>query len=80
MIILSISIYLYLLGPYYPTEAYRKVNYEGTLNVLKACEKLQIKRIVMSSSPSTRFPYPDPNVDNLTGLRPVKNCSQQMCR
>jgi nucleoside-diphosphate-sugar epimerase len=36
------------------------------LNVLNACKKLNIKRIVMSSSPSTRFPYPDPNITNLT--------------
>jgi nucleoside-diphosphate-sugar epimerase len=52
-----------LVGPYHPKEAYTKVNYEGTLNVLNACKKLGIKRIVMSSSPSTRFPYPDPNVN-----------------
>jgi nucleoside-diphosphate-sugar epimerase len=44
----------------------RQVNYEGTLNVLNACKRLGIKKIVMSSSPSTRFPYPDPNVEGLT--------------
>lgn len=55
-----------LVGPYHPKEAYVKVNYEGTLNILDACKKLGIKRLVMSSSPSTRFPYPDPNVSNLT--------------
>lgn len=55
-----------LVGPYHPKEAYRKVNYEGTLNVLKACESNGIKKIVMSSSPSTRFPYPDPNIEGLT--------------
>ena len=42
------------------------MNYEGTLNVLNACKRLGIKKIVMSSSPSTRFPYPDPNVEGLT--------------
>lgn len=52
-----------LVGPYHAKEAYTKVNYHGTLNVLDACKKLNIKRIVMSSSPSTRFPYPDPNVN-----------------
>ena len=55
-----------LVGPYHPKEAYVKVNYEGTLNVLNACKKCNIKRIVMSSSPSTRFPYPDPNIEGLT--------------
>lgn len=51
-----------LVGPYFPSDAYVKVNYEGTLNVLNACKKLGIKKIVMSSSPSTRFPYPDPTI------------------
>jgi nucleoside-diphosphate-sugar epimerase len=55
-----------LVGPYHPKEAYVKVNYEGTLNVLNACKQLGIRKIVMSSSPSTRFPYPDPNVRGLT--------------
>jgi nucleoside-diphosphate-sugar epimerase len=55
-----------LVGPYHATEAFRKVNYEGSLNILNACMKHNIKRIVMSSSPSTRFPYPDPNIDGLT--------------
>ena len=55
-----------LVGPYHPLEAYYKVNYEGTLNVLNACKELGIKKIVMSSSPSTRFPYPDPNVNGFT--------------
>jgi nucleoside-diphosphate-sugar epimerase len=54
-----------LVGPYHPAEAYTKVNYQGTVNVINACEQLGIKRIVMSSSPSTRFPYPDPNVSVL---------------
>ncbi len=55
-----------LVGPYHPKEAYLKVNYQGTLNVLNACKKHNIKRLVMSSSPSTRFPYPDPNVVGYT--------------
>lgn len=55
-----------LVGPYHAKEAYRKVNYEGTLNVLQACRESGIKKLVMSSSPSTRFPYPDPNVEGLT--------------
>lgn len=52
-----------LVGPYHPKEAYRNVNYIGTLNVIEACKRNGIKKIVMSSSPSTRFPYPDPNIN-----------------
>ena len=52
-----------LVGPYHPTEAYVKVNRDGTHNVISVCKELDIKRIVMSSSPSTRFPYPDPNIN-----------------
>ena len=55
-----------LVGPYHAAPAYVKVNYEGTVNVVEACKRLGITRIVMSSSPSTRFPYPDPDVSNLT--------------
>lgn len=55
-----------LVGPYHADEAYVKVNYEGSKNVLDACRKHGVKKIVMSSSPSTRFPYPDPNIDGLT--------------
>jgi nucleoside-diphosphate-sugar epimerase len=55
-----------LVGPYFPADAYVKVNFEGTENVLNACKELGIKKIVMSSSPSTRFPYPDPNVNGFT--------------
>lgn len=55
-----------LVGPYFPADKYVEVNYEGTLNVLAAVKALDIKKIVMSSSPSTRFPYPDPNVEGLT--------------
>lgn len=55
-----------LVGPYHSPEAFYAVNYEGTLNVLNAAKKLGIKRIVMSSSPSTRFPYPDPSVNGFT--------------
>lgn len=51
-----------LVGPYHAQDAYYKVNYEGSLNVLNACNTLGIRKIVMSSSPSTRFPYPDPSV------------------
>lgn len=52
-----------LVGPYHPTELYRTVNYDGTVNLLNACKKCGVKKIVMSSSPSTRFPYPEPDID-----------------
>jgi len=55
-----------LVGPYHAPAAYVKVNYEGTINVLNACKKLGVKKIVMSSSPSTRFPFPDPNINGFT--------------
>ena len=44
-----------LVGPYHPKELYYKVNYEGTVNIIDACKELGIGKIVMSSSPSTRF-------------------------
>lgn len=44
-----------VVGPYYPHALYEKVNYQGTVNVVKACRKLKVRKIVMSSSPSTRF-------------------------
>lgn len=61
-----------LVGPYHAQAAYVKVNYEGTINVLNACKALGIKKLVMSSSPSTRFPYPDPNVNGYTEQKLVE--------
>jgi nucleoside-diphosphate-sugar epimerase len=55
-----------LVGPYHAESLYVKVNYEGTKNILEACKLHNVKKIVMSSSPSTRFPYPDPSIDGLT--------------
>ncbi|CAE7506716.1 Nsdhl [Symbiodinium microadriaticum] len=55
-----------LVGPYHADEMYVKVNYDGTKNILDACRLHNVNKIVMSSSPSTRFPYPDPNIDGLT--------------
>ena len=39
----------------HPDLRYFKVNYEGTLNVIRACRAKGVRKIVMSSSPSTRF-------------------------
>ncbi|CAM9262091.1 unnamed protein product [Ectocarpus fasciculatus] len=55
-----------LVGPYHATAMYKKVNYDGTVNLLKACQDNDVKKIVMSSSPSTRFPYPDPDINDKT--------------
>lgn len=52
------------VGPFHPKPLYFKVNYEGTLNIIEACKKAGIPKIVMSSSPSTRFDGSD--VDGLT--------------
>ncbi|KAL1507043.1 hypothetical protein AB1Y20_007905 [Prymnesium parvum] len=52
------------VGPFHPVKLYFKVNHEGTLNVIKACKKAGVKKVVMSSSPSTRFDGSD--VDGLT--------------
>nr|CCD11814.1 unnamed protein product [Trypanosoma congolense IL3000] len=57
------------VGPFHPRELYRKVNYEGTVNVIRACKQLGVKKLVMSSSPSTRFKgslFHCPCVDGLT--------------
>lgn len=52
------------VGPFHPKALYNKVNYLGTLNVIEACKAAGVKKIVMSSSPSTRFLGSD--VDGLT--------------
>ncbi|EDQ92651.1 uncharacterized protein MONBRDRAFT_13409 [Monosiga brevicollis MX1] len=49
------------VGPFHPHELYDKVNRQGTLNVIEVCRKLGIPKIVMSSSPSTRFDGSDIN-------------------
>ena len=52
------------VGPFHPKALYNKVNHLGTLNVIEACKAAGVKKIVMSSSPSTRFLGSD--VDGLT--------------
>lgn len=51
-----------LVGPYHEEHKYEAVNYGGSVNVIEACRAHGIRKLVMSSSPSTRFPFPDPNV------------------
>ena len=52
------------VGPYHPQHLYDAVNYQGTLNVIQACREGGVPKLVMSSSPSTRFDGSD--VDGLT--------------
>jgi len=52
------------VGPYHPPKLYDEVNYHGTINVVEACRAVGCAKIVMSSSPSTRFDGSD--VDGLT--------------
>ena len=44
-----------LVGPFHAHGAYVKVNYEGSLNVIKACKVNSVPKLIASSSPSTRF-------------------------
>lgn len=44
-----------LVGPYHSREAYMRVNYHGTLNLLDACRATGVKKLVMTSSPTTRL-------------------------
>ena len=52
------------VGPFHPKALYAKVNHRGTINVIESAKKHGIKKIVFSSSPSTRFTGVD--VDGLT--------------
>jgi len=68
-----------LVGPFYPHDLYVKVNYEGTLNVINACKAHGVKRLIGSSSPSTRFDGND--IDGLRedqmSIRPAGKFLQQ---
>jgi len=52
------------VGPFHPKELYTRVNYHGTVNVIEACKNQKVPKLVMSSSPSTRFTGVD--IDGLT--------------
>eukprot|EP00928_Gymnodinium_smaydae_P029034 TRINITY_DN21987_c0_g1_i1.p1 TRINITY_DN21987_c0_g1~~TRINITY_DN21987_c0_g1_i1.p1 ORF type:complete len:418 (+),score=65.08 TRINITY_DN21987_c0_g1_i1:48-1301(+) len=45
------------VGPYHPVELYAAVNVGGTENVIAACRKHGVRKLVFSSSPSTRFTW-----------------------
>ena len=52
------------VGPFHPDHLYKEVNYEGTKNVIAGCRKHSVRKLVYSSSPSTRFDGKD--VDGVT--------------
>jgi len=52
------------VGPYHPKQLYEEVNVLGTRHVVEACRAAGVPKIVMSSSPSTRFDGSD--IDGLT--------------
>eukprot|EP01065_Artemidia_motanka_P003842 TRINITY_DN1183_c0_g1_i3.p1 TRINITY_DN1183_c0_g1~~TRINITY_DN1183_c0_g1_i3.p1 ORF type:complete len:439 (+),score=117.85 TRINITY_DN1183_c0_g1_i3:110-1318(+) len=43
------------VGPFHPKRLYHEVNVQGTLNVIAGCRRHGVRKLVMSSSPSTRF-------------------------
>eukprot|EP00928_Gymnodinium_smaydae_P025699 TRINITY_DN20394_c0_g1_i1.p2 TRINITY_DN20394_c0_g1~~TRINITY_DN20394_c0_g1_i1.p2 ORF type:complete len:416 (+),score=103.86 TRINITY_DN20394_c0_g1_i1:117-1364(+) len=43
------------VGPFLPKPFYRNVNVVGTQNVLEACRRQGIKKVVFSATPSSRF-------------------------
>jgi len=53
-----------LVGPFHDRAKYEAVNYRGTLHVLEGCKRHFVRRLVFSSSPSTRFTGKD-----ITGQR-----------
>ena len=57
------------VGPFHPQNIYKRINYGGTVNVIAACKKHGVSKLVMSTSPSTRFKgniFSPPNIDGLT--------------
>uniref|UniRef100_A0A7S4RE51 3-beta hydroxysteroid dehydrogenase/isomerase domain-containing protein n=1 Tax=Alexandrium monilatum TaxID=311494 RepID=A0A7S4RE51_9DINO len=54
------------VGPYHPVELYGRVNVGGTQNVIAACRKHGVRKLVYSTSPSTRFTADAQDVDGLT--------------
>lgn len=44
-----------LVGPFHEAPMYYKVNVGGTKNIIAACKKYKVPKLVNSSSPSTRF-------------------------
>ena len=51
-----------------PYSEYERINYQGTLNVLKACQKHKVSRLIYTSSPSVVFSHG--NVEGLNESMP----------
>lgn len=52
------------VGPFHPNHLYEDVNFGGSRHVVEACLSANVPKIVMSSSPSTRFDGSD--IDGLS--------------
>uniref|UniRef100_A0A7S0YTQ1 3-beta hydroxysteroid dehydrogenase/isomerase domain-containing protein n=1 Tax=Hemiselmis tepida TaxID=464990 RepID=A0A7S0YTQ1_9CRYP len=44
-----------IVGPFHPLPLYRKVNYDGTLNLVEACKRHKVRKFVNCGTPSTRM-------------------------
>jgi nucleoside-diphosphate-sugar epimerase len=53
------------VGPFLPKHFYRDINVVGTRNVIDACKKQGVRKVVYSATPSSRFTRKD-EVDGLT--------------
>ena len=53
-----------LVGPFHERDMYFRVNVQGTQTILDHCRKYHVRKLVNSSSPSTRFTGDD--IQNLT--------------
>ncbi|MDP2436871.1 MAG: NAD-dependent epimerase/dehydratase family protein [archaeon] len=70
------------VGPYHPTPLYTRVNVEGTRNILSACRQSGCKKMIYSSSPSTRLTGADVdglNEDQLPDI-PMREYLQEYAR
>jgi len=54
------------VGPYHPHDLYKRVNVGGTQNVIDAMKRHGVKKLIYSSSPSTRFSADYRHIDGLT--------------
>ena len=44
-----------LVGPFYDRDKYHEVNHYATIRIIDLCKKYKVRKLVYSSSPSTRF-------------------------
>jgi nucleoside-diphosphate-sugar epimerase len=53
------------VGPFLPKPFYHEINVVGTQNVIEACKRTGVRKVVFSATPSTRFTCTD-DVEGLT--------------